>query len=84
MERIRSKPLKQACKKASVNNNIQVMVIEEMVYQYYAMIAKDIKKTDFNDPSTFMSYNLPLLGKFYASEGLLNHIIKIKNDKSKV
>jgi len=84
MQRFKNRTLSQACKKASVNNNTQMLVIEEMIYQYYAMIANDIKNADFNDTNSFLSYNLPFIGKVYASDKAIEHIKRIKNDRSKV
>lgn len=63
----------------SINNNIQKSVIEEVLYQYYKMIATDIAKINKSNPETILNYNLPSFGKLYVSENKKKYIKE--NDK---
>lgn len=76
--RIKNNVGKIACKKISVKNNIPLVVIEEILYQYYNMIAEDIKNADYTKEETFLNYNLPKLGKIYVSLPKLKLIKSIK------
>lgn len=81
MSRIRDKVSKEACKKVSLDYYLPVKVIEEIMYQYYKMIATDIKNASIEDPNSFLNFNLPKLGKLYVSQRKLKR--KLENyDKS--
>lgn len=75
MLKVRSKLAIRACKKASVKNNIPLVVIEEIFYQYYKMIAETINNADYDNPDSFLSFNLPKLGKLYVSKNKLKRLI---------
>lgn len=74
-----SKPVKRACKVASVNHHIPQTSIETAFYCYYKMIAEDIKKMDKNDPDSFLNYNLPGVGKLFCKPERVEKLIKLAN-----
>jgi len=81
MSKIKNKLAKEACKKISVDKRIPKKIIEEILYQYYHMIATDIRNLDKKDEETILNFNLPCLGKLYVSD-YKRKKLKEYNDKS--
>jgi len=81
MVKVKNKTAREAIKKVSVKYNIPFVVIEEILYQYYYMIAKNIDKAETKEE--FLIFNLPNLGKLYPSEKRLETYLNKKHAKSK-
>ncbi len=63
---ISSRIAKEACKTISLRYNIPKVVVEEIFYQYFRMIADDITKADVEDSDTFLNFNIPMIGKLHV------------------
>jgi hypothetical protein len=81
MQRIKNKTAREACKKIALKYYLPTRVVEEILYQYYNMIAEDIRNGTYDNPESFLNFNLPKLGKLYVSKRKLERKLE-KDDES--
>jgi hypothetical protein len=75
MYKIKNKTGREACRKVALDNLLPSKVVEEIIYQYYNMIASEIKESSIDSPESFKNFNLPKIGKLYVSKNKLNRKI---------
>lgn len=72
--------VKKYCKKVSLELNIPVVVVEEVVYQYYKNIADTIEGATPGKPEEFLNFSIPRIGKLFTKDA---RVMKIHNNASK-